>query len=71
MHGLNILAILSAVPLPLLLAPYSLTLQIDMYGSTMADIRVSYGATLIGLVLAAMCIFSSFFSPFLADLAAL
>ena len=70
-QDLNILAILSAVPLPLLFAPYSLTRQIDMYGSAMEDIRYSYGTTLIGLVLAAMCAFSPFFSLFPAELATL
>ena len=64
-QGLNMLAILSAIPLPLPFAPYSPACQIDMYGLAVADIRDSYGAALTGLVLAAMCVFPSlFFSHF-------
>ena len=62
------LAILSAICLPLPFAPYSPARQVDMYGSAIADIRDSYGAALIGLILAAMCVFSSPFPPLLAEL---
>jgi len=67
-QGLNKLTIPSAFPLPLLFAPYTPACQIDMYGLALADIRDSYGAALVGLVLAAMCVFPSLFSPFPAEL---
>lgn len=62
------LAILSAICLPLPFVPYRLARQVDMYGSAIADIRDSYGAALIGLILAAMCVFSSLFPPLPAEL---
>jgi hypothetical protein len=59
-------------PLPHLLfccATSSLTRYIDMPGSAVADIRDTYGAAFMGLLVSTVCVFSLLFHHPLADLA--